>query len=53
MTYDGELRVYGTANLRVVATSVMPVLIPAHVQTAVYGFAEMAAEMILEEAKKR
>lgn len=44
---DNELIVYGTKNLRVVDASIMPILISAHIQTAVYGIAERAAEIIM------
>lgn len=37
---DPELKVYGTANLRIVDSSVMPLLPATHIMTAVYGVAE-------------
>jgi choline dehydrogenase-like flavoprotein len=50
---DKALKVYGTKNLRVVDASVMPVLISGHIQTAVYGIAERAADIVVEEYKRR
>ncbi|EGY16102.1 hypothetical protein VD0002_g1423 [Verticillium dahliae] len=47
---DANLKVYGTSNLRVVDASIIPLLISAHIQTAVYGLAEIASEKVIAEA---
>jgi choline dehydrogenase-like flavoprotein len=43
---DTKLRVNGVSGLRVIDTSVFPVVITAHLQVATYALANKAAEMI-------
>lgn len=43
---DANLKVYGTANLRVVDASIYPMEFAAHLQAPTYGVAEQAAEII-------
>ncbi|CAL3964349.1 unnamed protein product [Diplocarpon coronariae] len=45
------LRVYGKSNLKGVDASIFPVLVSAHIQTANYGIAEMAADITFSEAE--
>jgi choline dehydrogenase len=43
---DTNLKVQGVKKLRIVDTSVFPVVIAAHLQQATYALAEQAAEII-------
>lgn len=44
---DGDAKVLGTQNLRVVDASAFPFLVPGHPQSIVYAFAEKIADAII------
>ncbi|KAL2011271.1 hypothetical protein VTN00DRAFT_3989 [Thermoascus crustaceus] len=46
---DAQLLVYGTANLRIVDASVMPLIPRGNIQSSVYAVAERAADLIKED----
>lgn len=48
---DEGLRVYGTRNVRVCDASVLPVIPRGNILTAVYAYAEKAAEIIVREVR--
>lgn len=48
---DERLRVYGTKNVRVCDASVLPIIPRGNILTAVYAFAEKAAEIVCREAE--
>ena len=43
---DGRLRLYDSANVRIVDASVMPTQVSAHLSTSLYAIAEKVADMI-------
>jgi len=47
---DQRLRVYGTKNVRICDASVLPIVPRGNILTAVYAFAEKAAQIICTEA---
>jgi choline dehydrogenase-like flavoprotein len=45
---DAKLKAYGVENLRVVDTSIMPLIPASHTSATVYAVAEKAADIIKE-----
>lgn len=43
---DPELKVYGTANLRVIDASIFPLIPGSHTQATTYAVAERGADLI-------
>lgn len=43
---DTKLIVYGTKNVRVVDSSIMPLQVAAHLMAPTYGIAEKAADIV-------
>ena len=50
---DGNLRVYGLANVRVADASVPPFVFSAHLMASTYGLAEVASELIRADWKAK
>lgn len=45
---DSDLKVYGTANVRVIDGSVIPTQLSGHMSATVYAVAERAAEILVK-----
>jgi choline dehydrogenase-like flavoprotein len=43
---DPKLKVYGTANVRVIDASIIPLEVQGNIQTAVYAVAEKGADLV-------
>lgn len=50
---DTSLTVYGTSNLRVVDSSIIPIGLSAHLQEPTYGIGEYGAAIISGQAEKK
>ena len=50
---DPELRVYGTANVRVVDASILPMQISGHMTATLYAVAERASDLIKQGSRNK
>lgn len=50
---DSRGKVHGVKRLRVIDASIMPFLVPSHIQSVIYAVAEKLADSIIEDATRK